>query len=429
MVRAATDTMDVSFSSWKLANENKGPLPLSGDSFSFLFDRRYTNRLNRMSRVFFEAYAKATAELAVSEDRFPSLSEVEAKMESGAVYAFKDRLMKNTQFFDEVKISGVSYLVPRAYHFVDSSGIYTDLIFDFEKGSVTLPSRRKVPLLKDRTEIREPQAGETAGEEKRAPEREVEPAGMEVPGGKPAAEEIPEAEEAAPVGPAEPSEMQAPPRHDVAEALYMEEAAEPSERTHPPIPPVPQATPGEKAGAEEEIAAEKGPGYSRTQIGILLAALLIAAGIGVFFIYSPFLAPAQIDHVMYAAYISNSTNESILNFDIENSAGIQHEVELILPENIDRSVIARGGTVTVSHYRGTVVRMSSSGDSSIKVYLSDRRDYVPVVLSVSVPEGYDSGIVVHGRSYEVIKKDRELELRLNVTSERVEFDQSYMRTR
>jgi len=46
-----------------------------------------------------------------------------------------------------------------------------------------------------------------------------------------------------------------------------------------------------------------------------------------------------------------------------------------------------------------------------------------------VPEGYDSGIVVHGRSYEVTKKDRELELRLNVTSERVEFDQSYMRTR
>lgn len=418
--------MDVSFSSWKLANEGKGPLPLSGESFSFLFDRRYTNRLNRMSRVFFEAYAKATAELALSEDRFPSLSEVEAKMEGGAVYAFKDRLMKNTQFFDEVKISGVSYLVPRAYHFVDSSGIYTDLIFDFEKGTVTLPSRRKVPLLKERAEIKEPQAEATSGEE-RAPEKptEVQPKGVEgVPGMEPSGEAPSPAE--APVQET-PAEQIQPPRHDVAEALYVEEEIE--EHIEDVKPPIPPAVPEAREEAEWRVEAEKRPGYSRTQIGIILAALLIAAGIGVFFMYSPFLAPAQIDHVLYAAYISNSTNESILNFDIENSAGIPHEVELVLPENIDRSVIARGGTVTVSHYRGTVVRMSSSGDSSIKVYLSDRREYVPVVLSVSVPEGYDSGIVVHGRSYEVSRKDRELELRLNVTSERVEFDQSYMRTR
>ncbi|MCX8207044.1 MAG: hypothetical protein N3G75_04335 [Methanothrix sp.] len=418
--------MDVSFSSWKLANEGKGPLPLSGESFSFLFDRRYTNRLNRMSRVFFEAYAKATAELALSEDRFPSLSEVEAKMESGAVYAFKDRLMKNTQFFDEVKISGVSYLVPRAYHFVDSSGIYTDLIFDFEKGTVTLPSRRKVPLLKEKAEIRELQHGVTAGEEM-APEKapEVQPEGVEeVPRMEPSGEAPSPAETPAQEAPSEPIQ---PPRHDVAEALYVEEEKE--EHIEGAQPSGPPAVHEARSEAEGKIEAEKRPGYSRTQIGIILAALLIVTGIGVFFLYSPFLAPAQIDHVLYAAYISNSTNESVLNFDIENSAGIQHEVELVLPENIDRSVIAKGGTVTVSHYRGTVVRMSSSGDSSIKVYLSERREYVPVVLSVSVPEGYDSGIVVHGRSYEVSKKDRELELRLNVTSERVEFDQSYMRTR
>ena len=39
-----------------------------------------------MSRVFFEAYVKATKELAAQEDRFPSLSEIDAQMESGAVY-------------------------------------------------------------------------------------------------------------------------------------------------------------------------------------------------------------------------------------------------------------------------------------------------------------------------------------------------------
>lgn len=85
--------------------------------------------------------------LAALEDRFPSLSEIDAKMESGAVYAFKDRLMKKpTEFFEEVKISGVSYLVPRALKFVDVTGTYTDLILNFEEGSVVLPTRRKTPL-------------------------------------------------------------------------------------------------------------------------------------------------------------------------------------------------------------------------------------------------------------------------------------------
>jgi hypothetical protein len=107
--------MDVSYSAWRQLTEER--LTLKGDNFSFLFDRRYTNRLNRMSRVFFEAYARATKELAAQEDRFPSLSEIDAKMESGAVYAFKDRLTKNTEFFEEVKLSGVSYLVPRAKMF------------------------------------------------------------------------------------------------------------------------------------------------------------------------------------------------------------------------------------------------------------------------------------------------------------------------
>ena len=58
--------MDVSFSAWRHSREES--LQLKGDSFSFLFDRRYTNRLNRMSRVFFEAYVVATKELAAQEE-------------------------------------------------------------------------------------------------------------------------------------------------------------------------------------------------------------------------------------------------------------------------------------------------------------------------------------------------------------------------
>ncbi|HPJ31069.1 MAG TPA: hypothetical protein PLZ42_06720, partial [Methanothrix sp.] len=109
--------MDVSYSVWREVAADR--LELAGDSFTFLFDRRYSNRLNRMSRVFFEAYAKATSEVSAEEDRFPSLSEIESRMESGAIYAYKDRLMRSTGFFEEVKISGISYLIPRARRFVD----------------------------------------------------------------------------------------------------------------------------------------------------------------------------------------------------------------------------------------------------------------------------------------------------------------------
>ena len=89
-----------------------------------------------MSRIFFEAYAKATKELSAQEDRFPSLSEIDAKMESGAVYAFKDRLTKNTEFFDEIKISGSHIWCYKAVKFIDASGDVPDLVFDFDRGSV-----------------------------------------------------------------------------------------------------------------------------------------------------------------------------------------------------------------------------------------------------------------------------------------------------
>ncbi len=135
--------MDVSYSAWQQLAEER--LTLKGENFSFLFDRRYMNRLNRMSKVFFEAYARATKELAAQEDRFPSLSEIDARMESGSVYAFKDRLIKNTEFFEEVKISWVTYLVPKAKMFVDASGTYTELAFNFDEGTVVFPTRRKVP--------------------------------------------------------------------------------------------------------------------------------------------------------------------------------------------------------------------------------------------------------------------------------------------
>ena len=165
--------MEVSYSAWcSVADESR---VVGGESFSFLFDRRYTNRLNRMSRVFFEAYVKAATELAVEEDRFPSLSEIESRMESGAIYAYKDRLMRTTDFFDEVKISGISYLMPQAKRFIDETDTYSDLILDFDQGAVTLPKRKKVYRAEGSEDAEEPGSEETVKEPEAPEEAEDDP--------------------------------------------------------------------------------------------------------------------------------------------------------------------------------------------------------------------------------------------------------------
>lgn len=419
--------MDVSFSAWRHAREES--LELKGDSFSFLFDRRYTNRLNRMSRVFFEAYVKATKELAAQEDRFPSLSEIDAQMESGAVYAFKDRLMKNTEFFEEVKISGVSYLVPRALRFVDASGTYSDLILNFEEGTVVLPSRRKTPApleepkeglkedlgeeeaVADEGEGQEPKVAETVAEEPNLPpdEAATETLATQV-------EEIPFAE----IKP-EGQKANEHPTH-VPEPFAPEPVAK-AEGT----PPAPAMAPEPK----KDVVAAPATGPARwlkdrtrlIPIALIFAAFLIATG-AVLYFSSP--EPAAIAGlVKYSAVLSNSSNESYLGLDIENSEGIQNDMELMLPPNVDRSISARGGVVTISHAANTLVRLNSSGDASVRIYLSGNWTSLPVTMSLGVPDGYDSGLVVHGEDYFVTRKDDTILLRFNLTDEGVDFEQSY----
>lgn len=451
--------MDVSYSAWQNATEES--TLLNGDSFSFLFDRRYANRLNRMSRVFFEAYAKATSELAAQEDRFPSLSEIDAKMVSGAVYAFKDRLMKNTQFFEEVKISGVSYLVPRARRFVDSTGTYTDLEFNFEQGTVTLPTRRKIPSPVDalpQEEVpkatSEPEAKEILEPEERIPEEAPKP--LEVQ---------PEAEQMARKEPEPYPEME-------QEAAY--EEPEPSPFIEPapaPTPKEPEAKPEppkieHKPMPRQEIRAQnqpKGPlsGLRDARaVGIILVvAFAILTGIFVL----PGLLPTGPEstpiYVQYSVALMNITqvaqasvnasgidinetnitqadlgqaNASKINYlelDIKNKEGISHEMEMELPQNIDQSISARGGIVTIAHTDKTFVRLNSSSDASIRIYLAKEWDSVPVVLNLVVPEGYDSSVVVHETNYDVTREDDRIVLRFNCTVEGTNFEQSYLKKR
>lgn len=404
--------MDVSFSAWRHSREES--LQLKGDSFSFLFDRRYTNRLNRMSRVFFEAYVVATKELAAQEDRFPSLSEIDAKMESGAVYAFKDRLMKNTEFFEEVKISGVSYLVPRALKFVDSTGTYTDLILNFDDGAVILPTRRKTPSLA------EPPVPPSEEEEAVSFEQEEDTELSAEAEDKAAPESKPESysrlfEEATNTTATENGGADLP-EAPVAKA---EEAA----------PPKPSATAtfAPSSAKEPPLPLAKG-GMSKEMMIAALAGLIVLLAVGGYILSGGFLSDSSskpLIFVDYSAYLINSSNESYLGFDISNPQGMPNLIEMKLPTNIDESISARGGIVTIAHGNDTLVRMNTSTDASVKIYLLNNWTQVPLTLNFSGTEDYDTNLQVHSQDYFVTRKNDTLILSLNLTGDGVKFEQSY----
>ena len=405
--------MDVSFSAWRHSREES--LQLKGDSFSFLFDRRYTNRLNRMSRVFFEAYVAATKELAAQEDRFPSLSEIDAKMESGAVYAFKDRLMKNTEFFEEVKISGVSYLVPRALKFVDVAGIYTDLILNFEEGTVVLPTRRKIPLPPD-SQI--PGGDEETGGAQAAQSEEMTP---------PAAPEESWEEE-------EEAEVPAYPQHLPETYEEMGPAPEGAEAAASPLPAQTPAAREERAVSypskepnrepNRPAGEEKKSGLPMKAIAVLGAAILLA--LAVFFLYSPpTTPPVETTLVAYSAYLSNASNESYMGLDIANPEAMANDIEISLPPDIDQAISARGGVVTISHGNNTTVRLNSSSDASVRIYLQGNWTAIPMGLSFASAEGYDTSLQVHGQDYDITRKNETLILMFNLTGEGISFEQSY----
>jgi hypothetical protein len=400
--------MDVSYSAWR--QSTKESLGLKPESFSFLFDRRYTNRLNRMSRVFFDAYVRATNELAAQEDRFPSLSEIDAKMESGAVYAFKDRLTKSTEFFDEVKISGVSYLVPKAKRFIDTSGTYTDLAFDFDLPAVTLPARRKMPspleISQEKTPEVMPAIGEPSSDEVEPTEHtEEDKIDLEEEQAKRTIDESP-SDAPLQIGQNEPVrafESQA----KAADEAATESIKEASEEI-------------EKPADAQRDAIKRPPIITKAVIGLI--ALAIAVGAGAYVLFYMAESPKLVE---YSTFLSNATQGNYLGVDIRNQYGISNEMEMIFPPNIDRSISSRGGIITISHSGNTLIRLNSSTDASVRLYLSGNWTAIPVVLNLAVPQGYDSGLVVHAKDYNVKRNDDKIILRFNCTHEGISFEQSY----
>jgi hypothetical protein len=496
MAKTFLPPMDVSYSVWReVAAERE---TVSGESFSFLFDRRYTNRLNRMSRVFFEAYARATREVAAEEDRFPSLSEIESRMDSGAIYAYKDRLMRSTGFFEEVKISGISYLIPKARRFVDETGTYTDLILDLENGEVVLPKRDK-PSAGPRTEEPGPEGDETEDEEydlKGGSEGLVEgeppapPAGSDVGGRQepgrptapsaevggelrgeeeaydaederrpPGAEEAGAKEEARPQPVAPPEEPPLEPEEKKAKGamgaeIPTEETSEAAEDETEPVAFVEMEKPEEifgpqASGVERVPPSDKTPppafqpstppkrpekgsgGWWRDKKALVIAGiglLLIVAG---FYLWPseapepPAIPPPPSDFVSYSAYLTNASGNSYLNLDITNPKGLESKVELVLPPDVDKSISATGGIVTIYYTNNTVIQLVSSNNASVSVALTDEYILVPVTFNLAIPEGYESSVLVYDKDYRVSRTNSTINLWSNTTADPLEFDQIY----
>jgi hypothetical protein len=462
--------MDVSYSVWREVAAEK--LEIGGESFSFLFDRRYSNRLNRMSRVFFEAYAKATREVSAEEDRFPSLSEIESRMESGAIYAYKDRLMRATGFFEEVKISGISYLIPKARRFADETGTYTDLILDLEKGEVVLPRREKPSAIARlegaETEEESADEEELEGEEEdltvedvEAPSETAEAAKEPPEGAEEGIEEMLPTEPIAETFPAEaprveePFEM-APFEAEVEiEAPVEEEPKAPGEdaliEMKGPKPERERGEKGEKVAepegrqkaAEREAAPSKphppekngsgfgGWGKDHKVPLLALAGLALIIVIAALYIWwpSPLEEPATpaapSDFVSYSAYLTNVSANTYLNLDVTNSKGLESRVELVLPPDVDRSISATGGIITISYTNNTVIQLASSNNASVSVALTDKYILVPVSFNLAIPQGYESSVLVYDKDYKVSRTNSTISLWCNCTDDHLDFDQIY----
>lgn len=490
--------MDVSYSVWRDTAADKQEV--SGESFSFLFDRRYSNRLNRMSRVFFEAYAKATSEVSAEEDRFPSLSEIESRMESGAIYAYKDRLMRSTGFFEEVKISGISYLIPKARRFVDVTGTYTDLILDLEKGEVVLPRREK-PSAIPRSEGAEPEEEtleqapieeECEGEEEDfEPPSEEAAIAVEAPlavseekppematdtvaetpltAGTESEKRPPEESQTESTSPTEPDrEKEAPKAIEPMETSPLKAEAEvegPKEETEAKKKETPSETkePVSEMGKREEEAKatetkrpppaaewakvpaskphqpEKKPerglfgkwGRDRRGPIMALAGLALITVLAGFYIWSPSTldepaTPTEpSDYVSYSAHLTNASGNTYLNLEVTNPKGLESRVELVLPPDVDKSISATGGIVTISYTNNTVIQLTSSNNASVSVALTDEYVLVPVTFNLAIPQGYETSVLVYDKDYQVSRTNSTISLKCNCTDDHLDFDQIY----
>jgi hypothetical protein len=375
-------------------------------------------------------------------------------MESGAVYAFKDRLMKNTEFFEEVKISGVSYLVPRALRFVDVTGTYTDLILNFEEGTVVLPTRRKMAPIPDSSVP----TGESRSATSRASEAAEEAPAIAEEKSEDAIEEKIESKvqddteqntESKAKDEAAAQKLPSYPLHTPEILDEMMTVSDTSSDASSAVSSASSVAPpavSSKDAAAKDIAAPapaaptapakeiQMPPFAKKKMAMppktvtILGSAILLSLLAVLFMYGPSLVdkpapPSSL--VFYTANLSNTSNESYLGLNITNPDGVANDMQISLPPNIDQSISARGGIVTISHGDNTLVRMNSTSDASVKIYLQGNWTTIPVSLSFQAPEGFSTNLLVYGLPSTVTSMNETSVITFNLTREGVSFEQSY----
>jgi hypothetical protein len=312
---------------------------------------------------------------------------------------------------------------------VDASGIYTDLAFGFDEGTVILPTRKKI----------------SAQVEPISPEAEL---AVQIEEEKPTAEEKPT--EIAKVSVSEdlaetkqpPIEKELPVAEQEGVQNYPSHVPEPFVDVEDKTAPIPAKA--ESAQGKIEKIAEQPLKFDATsralertarsekeslngrniKIAAALVTVIILLFAGAYFMMG-FPPAASPQLVQYSVYLSNATQGNYLGLDIKNSDGFNNEMEMVLPPNIDQNISSRGGVITISHTGNTFIRLNSSTDASIRLYLSGNWTAIPTTLNLVVPNGYDSGLVVHAKDYDVKRKDNRIILRFDCTRDGVRFEQSY----
>ena len=116
-------------------------------------------------------------------------------------------------------------------------------------------------------------------------------------------------------------------------------------------------------------------------LGLIALIVVLAAG-SYFFGLVPSGPSSPSKTVYYSSFLSNTSQGNFLGLDITNHDGFSDEIEMVLPPDIDKSISSRGGVITISHAGNTSIRLNTSSDASVRLYLSRNWTAVPVILSL-----------------------------------------------
>lgn len=320
------------FSEWK--QNTPEVIEIDNESFKFLFDARKRDKRkpNEQRHNFIKAFAKAVKKIADrNEDRFPYLDEIKqsfpdisAKAENDVIFQLKHHIIEKTRFFNVEEWDKRVYLVPKARKYKDIGGMYSDLIFDFDKGNVTMPELKQASD-KSPCSDKEPESNSNTGKTENTDESEKTSIALSENFSK-----------------LEPSQIS---------------------------PELPEKTENNKLHLKKALI------YGI--IIIVLAAL-------VFHIMSDSNTNLDENYIIYSINNSNDDEGEFIMFYLINPDNIMINSSIILPTDVFQSFSAEKGTFSSSfppYSNYSIIRWKTNEDSKMKIYVNTF-DKIPFELTL-----------------------------------------------